>query len=685
MLRARLRLLLALPLALAGALPAGAGHAAAGTTPSFQVILPASTPNCSTPGTFPQAFAGTAVGDLFGDGRKEIVAAFPNGFVYAWFTNGQLVPGWPKDTGGAVDATPTLADLRGDGRKEVIVASMSGWVYVWDPSGNPFPGWPRPSLHGGGNVSRGFFSSVAVGDLYQNGSKQLMASALDLYTYGWNSDGSLLPNWPQVVYDSALATPTLVDLEHTGRLDIVVGSDASQNPGGYYWAYRPNGSQLPGWPIHTDQVNWASPAAADLNADGIHDIIAGSGHNFPAPRGFRVSAWQQNGSTAPGAWPAPTGSFNFASPAVGDLWADGRREVVQLSEDGKVYAFGPDGGSLLGFPVDTGQPDLLGGAAIAPVDGTGRNGIWAPAGLRLLGLTYVGGTVYNLSLPGFTFSTPTVADLGDGHLSVLVAGMGDHTTPSCNQATAWAVTAFPIAGTGTSMPAGAWPTFHGNMQRTGSNLPPSPLPDHGYWLVARDGGIFPFGNAGGYGSTGGLRLNQPIVGMAPTPSKHGYWLVASDGGIFPFGDAGGYGSTGNLRLNQPIVGMASTPSGRGYWLVASDGGIFPFGDAGGYGSTGNLRLNQPIVGMSSTADGHGYWLVASDGGIFPFGNAGGYGSTGNLRLNQPIVGMSPTADGHGYWLVASDGGIFPFGNAPGYGSMGGQPLNQPVVGMAAGL
>ena len=125
----------------------------------------------------------------------------------------------------------------------------------------------------------------------------------------------------------------------------------------------------------------------------------------------------------------------------------------------------------------------------------------------------------------------------------------------------------------------------------------------GYWLVASDGGIFPFGSAGGFGSTGGTHLNQPIVGMAPTPSGRGYWLVAGDGGIFPFGDAGGFGSTGGKHLNRPIVGMAAKPSGHGYWLVASDGGIFPFGSAGGFGSTGGIHLNQPIVGMAATPDG----------------------------------------------------------------------------------
>jgi hypothetical protein len=247
----------------------------------------------------------------------------------------------------------------------------------------------------------------------------------------------------------------------------------------------------------------------------------------------------------------------------------------------------------------------------------------------------------------------------------------------------------------------------------------------GYWMVASDGGIFTFGDAGYFGSTGNLHLNQPVVGMAATPDGQGYWLVAADGGIFTFGDAGYFGSTGNLHLNQPIVGMASTPDGKGYWLVASDGGIFTFGDAGYFGSTGNIHLNKPIVGMAATSDGRGYWLAASDGGIFTFGDAGYFGSTGSIHLNEPIVGLAATPDGKGYWLVASDGGIFtfgdagffgsapassghgnivalssasngqgywltgdngdikPFGAAPSAGSMAGRALNRPIVGFAA--
>jgi lysophospholipase L1-like esterase len=182
------------------------------------------------------------------------------------------------------------------------------------------------------------------------------------------------------------------------------------------------------------------------------------------------------------------------------------------------------------------------------------------------------------------------------------------------------------------------------------------------WTSTRDGRVY---TRNGTPAPGSLASppSEPIVGMSATPSGHGYWLVASDGGIFSFGDARFYGSTGAFRLSRPIVGMSSTPTGHGYWLVASDGGIFSFGDARFYGSTGAFRLNRPIVGMSSTPTGHGYWLVASDGGIFSFGDARFHGSTGALRLNRPIVGMSSTPTGHGYWLVATDGGVFTFGDA----------------------
>ena len=203
----------------------------------------------------------------------------------------------------------------------------------------------------------------------------------------------------------------------------------------------------------------------------------------------------------------------------------------------------------------------------------------------------------------------------------------------------------------------------------------------GYWIVGRDGGIFSFGDAGFYGSTGGLELNSPILGLAATPAGQGYWLVAADGGIFSFGDARFFGSTGNLKLNKPVVGMAATEAGQGYWLVASDGGLFSFGDARFFGSTGALKLNKPVVGMAPTPTGEGYWLVASDGGIFAFGDARFFGSTGAMKLNRPVVGMASTPTGEGYWLLAADGGLFSFGDARFFGSLPGSGVSSPAVAM----
>jgi hypothetical protein len=234
-------------------------------------------------------------------------------------------------------------------------------------------------------------------------------------------------------------------------------------------------------------------------------------------------------------------------------------------------------------------------------------------------------------------------------------------------ASAALVFAAPIA---TAPPAGA------AVHQTTTSVP-------AYWLTTSGGGIYAFGGAPNYGSTGGMALNKPIVGMAAAPNGGGYWLVASDGGIFSFGNAHFWGSTGSIKLNQPIVGMTPTPDGNGYWLVASDGGIFAFGDAHFWGSTGNLKLNKPVVGMASTPDGGGYWLVASDGGIFAFGDAAFWGSTGNLKLNQPIISMITGPHGSGYILVAADGGTFSFGTAPFYGSLGGIPLKNPIAAAAA--
>ena len=280
----------------------------------------------------------------------------------------------------------------------------------------------------------------------------------------------------------------------------------------------------------------------------------------------------------------------------------------------------------------------------------------------------------------------------------------------------------------TFAPSGGAPalTPYTNASPATSPACPQPVrPAPGYWQVASDGGIFSFGAAQFYGSTGSTKLNEPVVGMAATGNGGGYWLVASDGGVFAYGNAQFYGSTGSIRLNKPIIGLIPTLDDGGYWLIASDGGVFAYGDAKFYGSLGAGGASSPvtaaapafldggywivdangqvfsfgnahfqgqpswapggyrITGMAPTASSNGYWLASANGNVADFGDAASYGSMVGTPLNSPVVGMAANADGDGYWLQGSDGGIFAFGHAEFYGSMGGRHLNAPMVGIAA--
>jgi hypothetical protein len=84
--------------------------------------------------------------------------------------------------------------------------------------------------------------------------------------------------------------------------------------------------------------------------------------------------------------------------------------------------------------------------------------------------------------------------------------------------------------------------------------------------------------------------------------------VASDGGVFCFGDARFFGSTGGQPLRAPVGGMVATPSGLGYLLFGRDGSVYPFGDAPRLGAYPDLvNPNPPVpndldafVGLSST-------------------------------------------------------------------------------------
>ena len=100
-----------------------------------------------------------------------------------------------------------------------------------------------------------------------------------------------------------------------------------------------------------------------------------------------------------------------------------------------------------------------------------------------------------------------------------------------------------------------------------------------------------------FGSLGGVHLAAPIVGIADVLGGGGYYLVAKDGGVFTFGAAAFKGSLGATRLNAPIVGI-DIASDLGYRLVGADGGVFNFGASTFFGSAAPVSPVNSAVAIN---------------------------------------------------------------------------------------
>jgi ribosomal protein L24E len=657
----------------------------------------------ATPGRFPSArwakglgpvhLSSPVVADVNGDGHLDVVTADLSGELHVLDgRTGRDLRGWPQPVQVvpgqtvAVESSPTVADLDHNGKQEIIVGAGSvdysgqqGGVVAFNANGSVRWRFKTMTVNGLNAV----VGTPAVGDVDGDGFPDVVFGSFDQRIYALNRFGQALVGFPFFAKDTVWDSAALADVGHTGRMDIFIGSDSSPNaacPQNWSWAgiFRairetPAGPVVR-WSFCQHQIFQSSPAIGDLDGSGRLAAVIGAGVAIQPGQGDPTAArtlqavYLDNGQPVPG-WPVRVSGAIFGSPVIGDLTGDHRNSVVVGTFDQQVWAIGGHGkvmwhkpGGYLGTPI------------LVDLDGDGANdvAIGSPYSFDFL-RGRDGAALYGSLATGIVDNSAAVANFGGRYGWQLVIASGSGPTGKG----AGMVQAYPLPQAPHVAPA--WPQWRYGARHTGAAPGAPPPPAHGgYWIATSSGGIFAYGNAKYYGSTGGAHLNRPIVGMARTPSGHGYWLVASDGGMFAFGDAKFHGSTGAMHLNRPIVGMASTPSGHGYWLVASDGGMFAFGDAKFYGSTGAMHLNRPIVGMVSTSNGHGYWLVASDGGMFSFGNAKFHGSTGGIHLVQPIVGMASTPNGRGYWLVASDGGIFAFGNAKFCGSTGGRPLGAPI-------
>ena len=643
--------------------------------------------------TQPIAMSSPNVASLDAGGRSVVVGD-RSGRLYAYhLANGSPVSGWPVDLAYPIDSPPSVAHDGGP-YDTVFVGTGDAGFPIGDydavsASGRVLWSAAAPNPAGDPSPTSGVTAGLTVGRL--QGGLDVVAGSLGQETFALSGvNGSRLLGWPFFNSDTTFSTAALADLYGTHQSEGIEGGAQTAglalgqrySQGGHLRILNGSGGLI--CHFDTNQAVDSSPAVGPLFAGGAAGIVVGTSAEFSGASD--TNTVQAFDGSCRRHWVARLDGSTSSSPVLADVEGNGRLDVVEgtmAGNHGSVWVLDGATGRTLWHRAVTAP--VLGSVVTADLTGAGYQDLLVPTfhGVDVLdGRT---GTQVAVLGSGLGFqNSPLVTDDPNGSIGITVAGYNGNNRGVIQH--------YEIAqGSGVrAVAAGAWPQFHHDPSLSGSTgRPLRPLPTclvpsaarSGYDLSGSDGGVFTFGQPF-CGSTGGVRLSRPIVGMATAPSQGGYWLVASDGGVFNFGGASFYGSLGGIRLNRPIVAMASTPDGRGYWLVASDGGVFPFGDARFDGSLGGVRLNKPIVGITVPADGQGYWLVAADGGVFQFGRAPYFGSMGRRHLNKPIVGMAVNHAIGGYWLVASDGGIFGFG-APFYGSMGGVRLARPIVGIAS--